>query len=161
LNIFKLNPNMNRQLSGRSIKKAKPLNGQLPQVENKRVRACLESTTMKTTHLNGSALPLILASALAAASGVFGVNSYATGAEKAELTVTASITSHCVITTVPVASGTVTTDCTSGPAAAVSLDQGTNVTVTGTDSAPVVYERKTDLNNQPAGTGILIATVIF
>lgn len=116
---------------------------------------------MNPTHLNGSALPLILASALAAASGAFGVNSYAGGAGKAELAVTASISSHCVISTVPLASGGVSTDCTSGPAATVSLDQGTNVTVTGTASAPIVYERMTDLNNQSTGVGTLIATVTF
>lgn len=116
---------------------------------------------MKTTHHNGSALPLILAAALAAASGAFGVNSYAGGTGKAELAVTASISSHCVISTVPLASGGVSTDCTSGPAATVSLDQGTNVTVTGTASAPIVYERMPDMKDQPAGTGIVVTTVTF
>ena len=110
-------------------------------------------TTMKTLHVNGRALRLVLASALVAADGAFGVNSHA-ATNTGNLPVNAIVNASCTISTSPVAfgeydpivtnksvaldgAGTVTTTCTLGSAATITLGQGANAAAGSSDAIPV------------------------
>ena len=111
--------------------------------------AQVEITRMKTTHFNGPALRLALASALAA----FGANSHAAQVT-GNLTVSADVNASCTISTSAVAfgeyapivtnksvalngQGTVTTICTYGSAAKITLSQGANPAGGSSDTAPL------------------------
>lgn len=111
---------------------------------------------MKTTHFNGRALRLAVATVLAAGCGAFGVNSHA-GTDWANLSATASISAHCVISTVPADSGAVTSTCTDGSAAAVIVDQKAGAADSA--SAPAVTSSMPESQNQPAGA--VITTVMY
>lgn len=108
---------------------------------------------MKTLQFKGRALNLALASILAVAGSAFGVDSYA-GTATANLDVSATITANCTISTAPLAfgaydpivanaagaldgTGTVTTTCTNGSAATVTLGQGANADTGSTDAIPL------------------------
>lgn len=100
---------------------------------------------MKTTHFNGRAIRLAIASTLAAGSIAFAVNSHA-DKDTANLEVTASISPHCAISTVPASSGGVTTTCIDGAAIAVSVDREASVTEADSANAPV---------------GVVVSTVMY
>ena len=100
---------------------------------------------MNTPHFNGRALRWAIATVIAAGSGAFGVNGHA-DTKRADLAVTASISDHCAISTVPATSGAVTTTCTDGSLVAVTLSQEASTATTDSASAP---------------TGILVATVLY
>ena len=100
---------------------------------------------MNTPHFNGRALRWAIATVFAAGSGAFGVNGHA-DTKRADLAVTASISNHCVISTVPVASGAVTTTCTEGSVVAIVLGQEAKAVITESASSPA---------------GVLVATVQY
>lgn len=108
---------------------------------------------MKTKQFNVRALRMALATAIAVGGGAFGVNSYA-GTSTDNLSVTATISANCTISTSAVAfgaydpivtnassaldgTGTVTTTCTNGSAVTVTLGQGSNADTGSTDAVPL------------------------
>lgn len=109
---------------------------------------------MKVRQFNGHMLRLALASNLAMATALLGVDGYAAGTATANLSVTATIDANCTISTSPVAfgsydpivanaaapldsTGTVTTACTNGTAATITLGQGSNPVAGSTDAVPL------------------------
>jgi spore coat protein U-like protein len=111
---------------------------------------------MKAIYFNGRALRVVLAAALAAASGAFAVNSHALGPQEdtANLTVSATVNASCTVSTAAVAfgnydpivsnksvalngQGSVTTICTNGSAAKITLSQGANAASGSSDAMPL------------------------
>lgn len=115
--------------------------------------AQVETTTMKTTHLNNRALRLAATLVLAITSGSFGVSSHA-GTDTANLPVSAEINAACTISTVPLefgnydpivdnktapltGTGFVSTTCTIGSDVIITLGQGANPAGGSTDTIPL------------------------
>lgn len=109
--------------------------------------------SISSVKISRRVMQLAVASALALGSSGFGVNSYA-GTATSNLSVTATVSANCTISTAAVAfgaydpivahataaltgTGTVTVTCTNGSTGTITLGQGANANTGSTDAAPL------------------------
>jgi hypothetical protein len=123
----------------------------------------MERTGMKLAHFNRRVFRLVLASVLAVAVCSLSVNSHA-GTGNATLMVSVEVIANCTVSSVPAASGAVSTACSDDPSAAVITSRGASPASSEPAGAAIDQGGMPDSQNQPADAGsdgIQVVTVLF